>query len=82
MTPDLSLATDLVCEKCGNFTFQEVTLFKKFSALVSGTGKAGIAPIPTFACVACGNINAEFLPNLSPVKEATTSDSAQLSLAL
>ncbi len=78
-TPDLSLATDLVCEKCGNYTFEEVMLFKKFSALVSGTGKPAIAPIPTYACVACGNVNAEFLPNTSPVQAA---DPTQLKLEL
>jgi len=77
--PDISLGTDIVCEKCGNYTFEEVMMFKKFSALVSGTGKPAIAPIPTLACVACGNVNAEFLPNTSPVQPA---DSTQLKLEL
>jgi len=79
-TPNLSLATDIVCEKCGNYTFQEVMLFKMVSAIASGTGKPGIVPIPTFACVACGNVNKDFLPNTSSV--TTNVDPAQLSLAL
>ena len=75
---DPSLGTDIVCQ-CGNYTFQEVMMFKKFSALVSGTGKPGIAPIPTFCCVACGNIPDEFLPKPSSVVEG---DPNQLKLDL
>ena len=59
---DLSNATDVVCESCGNYTFQEVVLMKRVSALVSPTGKEAIVPIPTFACNACGFINKQFLP--------------------
>lgn len=60
--PDLSLAEDVRCENCGNFTFEEVLLMKKVSALLSPNGKEGIVPIPTFACVACGWINKMFRP--------------------
>jgi ribosomal protein L37E len=60
--PDLSTATDIVCENCGNLTFQEVLLMKKVSALVSPNGKEGIVPIPTFSCVACGFVNEMFRP--------------------
>lgn len=59
---DLSNADDVVCERCGNYTFEQVALMKKVSALVSPTGRAGVIPIPVFACSACGNINAGFLP--------------------
>lgn len=59
---DLSKAQDVTCDNCGNYTFQEVVLMKKVSALVSPTGKEGIVPIPVFACNACGNINKQFLP--------------------
>jgi uncharacterized Zn finger protein len=64
MNVDLSRAEDVVCEKCGNYTFEEVILMKKISALVSPTGKDAIVPIPTFACNACGFINKQFLPVL------------------
>ena len=60
--PDLSLAQDVVCENCANFTFEEVLLMKKVSALISPNGKDGIVPIPTFACVACGFVNQMFRP--------------------
>ena len=71
--PDLSNATDIVCENCGNLTFEEVLLMKKVSALVSPNGKEGIVPIPTFACVACGYVNKAFRP-FKQVAEATADE--------
>jgi uncharacterized Zn finger protein len=59
---DLSQAQDIVCENCGNYTFEEVLLMKKLSALLSPTGKETVIPIPTFSCNACGYINKQFLP--------------------
>ena len=70
--PDRSLATDIVCENCGNLTFQEVMLMKKISAVASPNGKEGIIPIPTFSCVACGYVNQMF----RPVKSARTDEQA------
>jgi hypothetical protein len=61
---DLSQADDIVCERCGNYTFEQVALMKKVSALISPSGKEGVMPIPVFACAACGNINKGFLPVL------------------
>lgn len=61
---DLSLAEDVTCRACGNYTFQSVFIMKKISAILSPTGRAGITPIPTFSCNACGSINPEFLPVL------------------
>ena len=59
---DLNQASDIACSNCGNKFFHEVTFFKKISALLSPTGQEGIIPIPTYACLECGNINDEFLP--------------------
>lgn len=59
---DLTNAQDVTCDNCGNYTFNEVVLMKRISALVSPTGKEAIVPIPTFACNACGFINKQFLP--------------------
>lgn len=59
---DLHQASDIDCSNCGNKFFHQVTFFKKISALLSPTGQAGIIPIPTYACLECGNINDEFLP--------------------
>lgn len=64
MNIDLSKADDVICERCGNYTFQEVMLMKRISALISPTGKDAIVPIPTFACNACGHINKQFLPTI------------------
>lgn len=69
---DLSKATDIVCDRCGNATFQEVVLMKHLSAIVSPTGKAGNVPIPTFACVACGWVNDGFLPPILKKNETPT----------
>jgi ribosomal protein L37E len=69
--PDLTNATDIVCENCGNLTFQEVLLMKKVSALVSPNGKEGIVPIPTFSCVACGYVNKLFRPFKTTDEEPT-----------
>lgn len=76
---DLSKADDVVCERCGNYTFTQVMLMKRMSALISPTGKEAIVPIPTFSCNACGHINRQFLPVLpkgmeeeqQPKEEAT-----------
>lgn len=59
---DINNAQDVTCDECGNYTFEEVVLMKRISALVSPTGKEAIVPIPTFACNACGFINKQFLP--------------------
>ena len=61
---DLNQTTDIQCSNCGNKFFHEVTFFKKISALLSPTGKEAILPIPTYACLECGNINSEFLPTM------------------
>jgi uncharacterized Zn finger protein len=77
--PDLSQATDIVCENCGNLTFEEVLLLKKVSALVSPNGKEGIVPIPTFSCVACGYVNKMFRPfkNTEEPTEQTRTESVE-----
>lgn len=54
--------TDIKCDKCGDLRFEPVFLLKKISALISPTGKEETAPIPTFACYACGHINIGLLP--------------------
>lgn len=59
---DLSTASDVVCDSCGNYTFVQVMMMKRLSALMSPTGQEAIIPIQTFACNACGWLNKEFLP--------------------
>ena len=59
---DFSQTTEVVCEKCGNTTFNHVFKVRKLSALLSPAGKETIIPINVFACNKCGHINDEFLP--------------------
>jgi uncharacterized Zn finger protein len=81
MNLDLENAQDVVCENCGNYTFQEVVLMKRVSAIVSPTGKEAIVPIPTFACNACGFINKQFLP-VKMAEQSEASAKSQLKLEL
>lgn len=69
---DISQAEDVTCERCGNYTFEQIMLMKKISALVSPTGKDAVVPIPTFSCNACGHINKGFLPVLPKNQEDST----------
>lgn len=55
-------ALPVICEECGSQLFQEVLMLRKIPALLTGTGKPGLIPIPVFACVKCGSVNEEFLP--------------------
>jgi hypothetical protein len=58
---DISKTTPLVC-KCGNHTFEQGVFLREISALLSPTGKAGIIPVPTFCCNACGAVPDKVLP--------------------
>lgn len=50
------------CEKCGGEIFQQGLMLRKVSALLTGTGKPGIIPVPVFICEKCGHVNSEFIP--------------------
>lgn len=60
--------TPVLCEGCGNETFNQALYLRRVSALLTGTGQEGIVPVPTFICTKCGHINEKFkmqiLPNL------------------
>lgn len=91
---DFSLATDIKCENvidpisgelCNNYTFVPVILFKHFSAIASPNGQEGMAPINSYACNACGWVNARFLPKGffgSTVEVVKPSDVSKSSLVL
>ncbi len=63
---DLLSAKNIACESCGNTTFNNVFIIKHISALLSPNGQEIHAPVPTFACTKCGNINKNFLPPEQP----------------
>ncbi len=67
MNVDLSSALDIACEQCACKTFVEVAFVKKISALLSPNGKETVVPVGTFACSACGHVNAEFDPFRPPL---------------
>ena len=49
----------VVC-KCGSKIFHEAVVLKKVSALVTGTGREELIPIPVYVCDKCGEIPEEF----------------------
>ena len=59
---DISQTEEVVCEACGNKTFNQVFKIRKLSALLSPTGQEAMIPIQVFACAKCGHINKGFLP--------------------
>jgi uncharacterized Zn finger protein len=59
----------VVCEVCGNQTFQEALIIRKASKFLTGTAQDAIVPIPTFSCTKCGHVNEEFLPQELKSKE-------------
>lgn len=59
---DLNSAPEIHCPKCDGIFFQEITFFKKLSALMSPTGKDAVIPVVAYACIECGTINPQLLP--------------------
>jgi hypothetical protein len=66
LTVDLKNAEDVKCEKCEHSFFSPVVLIKRVSPLVSPSGEEMLAPIQTFACASCGNVNEQFLLHSIP----------------
>lgn len=70
---DIKQTQPIKCDKCDSQAFQEAVLLRTVSAILSPSGKAGILPLPLFACIACGHINTQFLPaelRANPIVEA------------
>jgi len=59
----------LVCENCGNDTFQEALFLRKVSKFLTASTKDSLLPIPTFTCARCHYVNNEFIPE--PLKPQT-----------
>ena len=62
MNVALKDTTAITCEECGNEVFQEGVLLRKVSRFVTGTAQDVLMPIPVFACIKCGHVNADFMP--------------------
>ena len=52
---------DIVCE-CGGRVYSEGVMIKRVSAILTGTGKGGVLPIPIFYCISCNKVVNELLP--------------------
>jgi uncharacterized Zn finger protein len=57
---DLKQQETVVCEKCGNKYFKEVTLIKKVPKLLTGSSEDTLVPFPTYMCESCGYVNEDF----------------------
>ena len=61
--------TAIVCDECGHNLFENATLLRKVSALVSPTAQEAMVPIIVMACKKCAHVNNEFLPEGIAVNE-------------
>lgn len=59
---DLTLTSPVECDRCKSQAFQQAMMLRKVSAIVTGEGEDGYMPVGVFACVACGHINDQFIP--------------------
>ena len=59
---DITQTSSVSCDECGGVFFEQQTVIRKASGLLTGTGKPTYVPIPVFACTKCGYVNGEFLP--------------------
>ena len=62
MNITMDKTTPIVCEKCQNETFNQVTFLREVSKFIAGTDQDALVPIPSFACAKCGHVNEKFQP--------------------
>lgn len=63
---DLSQASDLECNDCGNKTFAPAFVLKRISALLSPTGKETMVPVQIFECAKCHVVPDQFVSAFGP----------------
>ena len=57
---DLREQPTIKCEKCESMWFEEVTMIKKVSKLLTGSSEDTIVPFPTYRCADCHHVNEDF----------------------
>ena len=57
---DLKQQPTVECEKCESIFFKEVTMIKKVSKILTGSGEDTLVPFPTYMCESCGHVNEDF----------------------
>ena len=62
MKVDLREQPSVKCEKCESLFFEEVTMIKKVSKLLTGSAEDTTVPFPIYKCDECGHINKGFNP--------------------
>ena len=62
MKVDLREQPSVKCEKCESLFFEEVTMIKKVSKLLTGSAEDTIVPFPIYKCDSCGHVNKGFNP--------------------
>lgn len=60
MQIDLRDQPTVKCEECESIWFEEVTMIKKVSKLLTGSNEDTIVPFPTYRCAECKHVNSEF----------------------
>lgn len=60
MKIDLREQPTVKCVKCESLWFEEVTMIKKVSKLLTGGTEDTIVPFPTYRCADCKHMNEEF----------------------
>ncbi len=60
MKIDLREQHTVKCAKCESLWFEEVTMIKKVSKLLTGGTEDTIVPFPTYRCADCKHMNEEF----------------------
>ena len=79
---DFNSLEDMKCDQCGDLRFEQVFILKRVSALMSPSGKAGVMPVGVFACLLCGHINAEFIPQMKSSSEGSKEEVQKTSIEL
>lgn len=57
---NLRQSTAVLCEECGNHTFQPAYFIRKISKFLSPDGEEQIIPIDTLICTKCGHVNDDY----------------------
>ena len=77
---------DVICDRCGRYTFTPVFFMKRIPAIVSPTNKETFMPMQVFACDNCGHVNDRFIAGFggwfkstTPEQESTEDDGLQAS---
>lgn len=58
----MSQTTAITCDSCGNQYFNQATILRRVSPLVSPTSQEAMVPIQVFQCTKCDHVNKDFLP--------------------